>query len=135
MVSGLFFFPRGGSAQVAGALGRALPPVGWEVTQVAGSLGRPGDQTHAASFFTGLDIVAVDYSPGKENVPFQPSYEDRPGAPDRVFASIGDESTSGWSRYGSTRSILPARRAPTCCTCTTSPRQTRRHGVPFPCFR
>ena len=58
----------------------------------AGSLGRPGEQTHAPTFFAGLDLVSVDYSPGREGgPPFQPSYEDRPGAPDRVFASVGDE--------------------------------------------
>ena len=42
VVSGLFFFPRGGSAQVARALGRALPQTGWEVTLAAGSLGQAG---------------------------------------------------------------------------------------------
>jgi hypothetical protein len=59
--SGLFFFPRGGSAQVARAL------------------------TGAASFFSGIEVSAVDYSPSPRvadplagPVPFQPSYEDRP---------------------------------------------------------
>jgi glycosyltransferase involved in cell wall biosynthesis len=69
-----------------------LPQVGWEVTLAAGSLGGPGEQTHAPTFFTGLDLVTVYYSPDRKGgVPFQPSYEDRPGAPDRVFARIGDE--------------------------------------------
>ena len=76
---------------MARALGRALPQAGWEVTQAAGSLGGPGEQTHAGSFFPDLDLVAVDYSPGSDGVPFQPSYEDRPGAPDRIFASVGDD--------------------------------------------
>jgi glycosyltransferase involved in cell wall biosynthesis len=94
VVSGLFFFPRGGSAQVARALGRALEQVGWEVTLAAGSLGRPGEQTHASTFFAGLDVVGVDYSParGGGGVPFQPSYEDRSGAPDRVFAGVDDDA-------------------------------------------
>src|SRR5438034_9150945 len=96
VVVGLFFFPRGGSAQVARALGRALPATGWDATLVAGSLGEPGEQTHAPTFFGGLDVVAVDYSPGRlldgEPVPFPPSYEDRAGAPDRVFAS-GEHDT------------------------------------------
>jgi glycosyltransferase involved in cell wall biosynthesis len=92
IVSGLFFFPRGGSAQVTRALGRALPRAGWEVTLAAGSLGRPGEQTHGPTFFAGIDLVGVDYSPDRDGgVPFQPSYEDRPGAPDRVFANVGDE--------------------------------------------
>src|ERR671919_2355753 len=94
VVSGLFFYPRGGSAQVARALSRALAQTGWEVTLAAGSLGRAGEQTHAPTFFGTLDLVAVDYSPdpqgGEGGVPFQPSYEDRPGAPDRVFATVDD---------------------------------------------
>src|SRR5207249_11909561 len=66
LVSGLFFFPRGGSAQVARGLGRALAETGWEVTLAAGSLGQAGEQTHAPTFFGGLDVVTVDYSPGSE---------------------------------------------------------------------
>ena len=96
VVSGLFFFPRGGSAQVVRALSRVLGQVGWGVTLAAGSLGQPGEQTHAPTFFGAVDLVAVDYSPdlqgGTAGVPFQPSYEDRPGAPDRVFAKIDDET-------------------------------------------
>src|SRR5213592_3066004 len=94
VVVGLFFFPRGGSAQVARALGRALAETGWEVTLAVGSLGQAGEQTHAPTFFAGLGLVTVDYSPGHQRgeagVPFQPSYEDRPGAPDRVFAAVDD---------------------------------------------
>ena len=73
---------------MARALARALPPAGWDVTLATGSLGRPGVQTHAPSFFAGLDVVAVDYSPGDDGVPFprhmvaSPSWnihsEDRP---------------------------------------------------------
>jgi Glycosyltransferase Family 4 len=96
VVLGLFFFPRGGSAQVARALSHALAQAGWEVTLAAGSLGQTGEQTHAPTFFDAVDLVAVDYSPdrrgGKGAVPFQPSYEDRPGAPDRVFATVDDEA-------------------------------------------
>src|SRR5438552_12727041 len=76
IVSGLFFFPRGGSAQVARGLGRALAQTGWEVTLAAGSKGQAGEQTHAPTFFGGLDVVTVDYSAGSEGgeggVPFQP---------------------------------------------------------------
>ena len=97
VVSALFFFPRGGSAQVARALARAVPPAGWQVTLAAGSLGRWGEPTHAASFFAGLDVHPLDYSPALERaeslvapVSFPPSYEDRPGAPDRVFAAVDD---------------------------------------------
>jgi glycosyltransferase involved in cell wall biosynthesis len=95
VVMGLFFFPRGGSAQVARALSRALVQTGWGVTLAAGSLGRAGEETHAPTFFGALDLVTVDYSldrrGGEGAVPFQPSYEDRPGAPDRVFAAVDDD--------------------------------------------
>jgi hypothetical protein len=97
VVSALFFFPRGGSAQVARALARALPAAGWQMTLAAGSLGQSGEPTHAASFFAGIDVHPLDYSPALEfsdplagPVPFPPSYEDRPGAPDRVFAAVDD---------------------------------------------
>jgi glycosyltransferase involved in cell wall biosynthesis len=95
VVSALFFFPRGGSAQVARSLPRALPAAGWRLTLAAGSLGRWGEPTYAASFFAGVDVQPLDYSPALARaegarVPFPPSYEDRPGAPDRVFAAVGD---------------------------------------------
>jgi glycosyltransferase involved in cell wall biosynthesis len=95
IVLSLFFFPRGGSAQVVRALTRALAQTGWKVTLAAGSLGQAGEQTHAPTFFGAVDLVTVDYSPdgrGKGGVPFQPSYEDRPGAPDRVFATVDDDA-------------------------------------------
>jgi glycosyltransferase involved in cell wall biosynthesis len=106
---GLLFFPRGGSAQVVRSLASVLPRQGWEVTVVSGSLqlsGRPGD---AHAFFAGQDLCAVDYTaalqaedPLRADPPFHPSYEDRPGAPDRVFARV-DEATyrhlvTAWSR-------------------------------------
>jgi glycosyltransferase involved in cell wall biosynthesis len=97
VVSALFFFPRGGSAQVARSLARALPAAGWRLTLAAGSLGRWGEPTHAASFFSGVDVHRLDYSPALAReeplaapVPFPPSFEDRPGAPDRVFAAVDD---------------------------------------------
>jgi glycosyltransferase involved in cell wall biosynthesis len=99
IISGLFFFPRGGSAQVARALARTLPAAGWHLTLAAGSVGQPGEPTHAASFFAGIDVQPLDYSPALElaeplaaPVPFQPSYEDRLDAPDRVFAAVDDSA-------------------------------------------
>ena len=97
VVSALFFFPRGGSAQVTRSLARALPAAGWRLALAAGSLGGAGEQTHAASFFAGIDVHPLDYSPALEcaqplaaHVPFPPSYEDRPDAPDRIFAAVDD---------------------------------------------
>jgi D-inositol-3-phosphate glycosyltransferase len=60
---GLLFFPRGGSAQVARYLARSLPRQGWEVTVACGSLGASGDPSHAETFYRGVDVRALDYSP------------------------------------------------------------------------
>lgn len=86
---GLLFFPRGGSAQVARYLARFLPEAGWQATIACGSLGEPGDESHAETFYEGLDVNALDYEAAEV---FQPSYEDREGAPDRVFASVDDDT-------------------------------------------
>jgi glycosyltransferase involved in cell wall biosynthesis len=95
----LMFFPRGGSSQVMRYVARGLPDAGWDVTLVAGSLGEHGEQSHAATFFSGLDVQAVDYTeaskaddPLAADPPFQPSYEDRADAPDRVFARVDDDT-------------------------------------------
>ena len=107
--SALFFFPRGGSAHVVRALSGRLPSVGWQPTLVAGSLGASGLTTNAATFFAGIDVRPVDYvsaeartDPQVASLPFQPSYEDRPGAPDRVFAAVGDDDyellVAAWSK-------------------------------------
>src|SRR3954467_7861444 len=93
VVMGLLFFPRGGSAQVARYLARSLP--GWDVTIACGSLGAPSDPSSAGSFYAGLDVRALDYTewaaaPDPVAAGFQPSYEDRPGAPDRVLAGVDD---------------------------------------------
>jgi glycosyltransferase involved in cell wall biosynthesis len=94
---GLIFFPRGGSAQVARYLARSLPASGWDATIACGSLGAPGQLSHAASFYSGLEVRALDYTraaaapdPLAADTPFQPSYEDRTGAPDVVFARVDD---------------------------------------------
>ena len=93
-VMGLLFFPRGGSAQVARYLARSLGAAGWEVTVACGSLGHTGEPSNAQTFYAGVDVRPLDYS-AAETAPdplaagFQPSYEDRAGAPDRVFARVG----------------------------------------------
>jgi glycosyltransferase involved in cell wall biosynthesis len=94
----LMFFPRGGSAQVARYVARALPGAGWDVTLVAGSLGDSSEASNAGAFFEGVeDLRSVDYTAARDapdplaaDPPFQPSFEDRAGAPDRVFASVSD---------------------------------------------
>jgi glycosyltransferase involved in cell wall biosynthesis len=104
---GLLFYPRGGSAHVARNLAHALPRAGWEVTVLSGSLpGRAGD---ARAFYRGLDVRTVDMTRALEapdplaaDPPFHPSYEDRPAAPDRVFAALDDAQAEhqvvAWAR-------------------------------------
>jgi glycosyltransferase involved in cell wall biosynthesis len=105
----LLFFPRGGSAQVARYMARALPAAGWDVRLVSGSLGPSGAGTNAVDFFSGIDVRPVDYTaaraaadPLAADPPFHPSYEDRPGAPDRVFARVDDKTyehlVAAWER-------------------------------------
>src|SRR5919108_418499 len=91
-VMGLIFFPRGGSAQVVRYLARSLPSAGWHPTIACGSLGPPGLQSNAATFFGGLDVRSVDYTaaaaapdPLAADPPFHPSYEDRAGGPVLVY--------------------------------------------------
>jgi glycosyltransferase involved in cell wall biosynthesis len=99
ILSALMFFPRGGSAHVARALARELPAHGCEVTIVSGSWSnrRVGN---AERFYEGLDVHPVDFSRG--DAPMHPSYEDRPDAPDRVFAALDDGAyeahVGAWAR-------------------------------------
>jgi glycosyltransferase involved in cell wall biosynthesis len=106
---GLMFFPRGGSSHVVRNMARELPAHGFDVTVAAGSLGEPGEESHAQTFFDGLEVHAVDYSAAAEaddplaaDPPFQPSYEDRADAPDRVFAAVDDDAyerlVAAWER-------------------------------------
>jgi glycosyltransferase involved in cell wall biosynthesis len=92
---GLAFFPRGGSAHVTRNLAAALGGTGWDVTVLSGSLPGPGD---ARAFYAGLDVRPLDMSRALEaadpmlaDPPMHPSYEDRPDAPDRVFAALDDQ--------------------------------------------
>ena len=106
---GLAFFPRGGSAHVARNLAAGLGGAGWDVTIVSGSLARPGEPGDAREFYAGLDVRPVDMTraleapdPMRADPPMHPSYEDRPGAPDRVLASLDDgeyeRQVAAWAR-------------------------------------
>ena len=96
-VMGLLFFPRGGSAQVARYLARSLP---------GGRLGRhdrlrlarrarasrrtPRRSSRAWTCARSTTRPRCDApDPLAADPPFHPSFEDRPGAPDRVFARVG----------------------------------------------
>jgi len=99
VVMGLLFYPRGGSAYVVRYLSPALARAGWTVSLAVGSLGVDGDETHAPTFFAGLDVHFLDstdavaaFAAGGDAIaapqPMHPSYEDREGVPDVVFASV-----------------------------------------------
>jgi glycosyltransferase involved in cell wall biosynthesis len=102
VVMGLLFFPRGGSAYVARYLSRALADAGSHESLVSGSLGLPGAETNAATFFAGTEVHAVDYTDAlavflaggsaiAAPVPMHPSFEDRADAPDVVLAAVPPE--------------------------------------------
>jgi D-inositol-3-phosphate glycosyltransferase len=102
VLQGFSFFPRGGSAQVVRYLTGALLKAGWTPRIAAGSVGEPGDPGHAATFFAGLPLSAADFSPAldawqrgedplDQPLPLHASYEDKPGAPDRIFAAVSPE--------------------------------------------
>ena len=89
VLSGLMFFPRGGSAHVARALARELPAHGWDVTVVAGSLRAVAATPSASTPGSTSDAVRLRRAATR---PMHPSYEDRPDAPDRVFAALDDDA-------------------------------------------
>ena len=107
----LIFYPRGGSAQVARYLSRALLESGHDVHLVTGTL-RDGDPQHDAEVFFGdLPVTLVDYTDAwrgfergedslspKWDVPFHPSYEDKSGVPDRVFYNLTGPEYEGLLR-------------------------------------
>jgi glycosyltransferase involved in cell wall biosynthesis len=97
----LQFWPRGGSAQVVRYLAPQIVAAGWPLSLVTGSLGGPGDASYAKEFYAPLPVSTVDYTaamqlweaghdPLAAPIPLHPSFEDREGAPDRLFASLSD---------------------------------------------
>jgi glycosyltransferase involved in cell wall biosynthesis len=109
VVMALMFFPRGGSSHVVRNLARFLPDAGWDVTLVTGSLGPPGAESNAQTFFQGFDVHSIDYTgaieaadPLRADPPMHPSFEDRPDAADRVFGRVDDETyehlVAAWER-------------------------------------
>ncbi len=112
VVSAILFSPRGGSAHVARALARGLRARGFAVTLVAGSRGDLGVHGDARAFYR--DVRVVDFGPALASgaplrfegppgtAPLHPSFEDRPGARDCVFAMLDDldyeRQVRAWSR-------------------------------------
>ncbi len=112
VVSAILFSPRGGSAHVARALARGLRALDWAVTLVSGSLTGSGSLGDAERFYG--EVQAVDFGPALASgeplrfegalgtAPIHPSFEDRPGEPDRVFAALDDlefeRQVQAWAR-------------------------------------
>src|ERR1700730_17540711 len=102
VLSAIMFYPRGGSSHAARALARGLREQGWSVTLLAGSRTDLGPHTDAIAFYgsEGTRPAEFDaalrsgdpmgYDGPAGSVPMHPSFEDRPGAPDRVFAALDD---------------------------------------------
>jgi glycosyltransferase involved in cell wall biosynthesis len=114
VVSGTLFFPRGGSAFVTRALATGLSQQGIDVTLLAGSRSDRGVISDARSFYAGIDVHTVDFTAALRGAdpmgsagaageaPAHPSFEDRPGAADRVFAALDDAAyrrqVDAWAR-------------------------------------
>jgi len=120
VVMGFYFSPRGGSAQVARYLCRALHDEPWAPTLFTGSLaGGIGD---AAEFFCDLDTNVLDYSPARAaweqgadpmniDVPMHASFEDKHGVPDRIFVALDDlayrRQVRSWTRFLASKGTDP----------------------------
>ncbi|MFB7178467.1 glycosyltransferase family 4 protein [Streptomyces sp. NPDC056257] len=107
---GILFFPRGGSSLVVKNLTEQTLAAGRPARIFAGSLGQPGAYSHAPTFYDGLPLTACDYNPARaahtrgadalaQPVPMHPSYEDRTGAPDRVFAAVAPATADAIEAY------------------------------------
>jgi len=94
------FSPRGGSAPAARALARGLRDRGSSVTLLAGSRRDLGPHGEAGAFYGAVHAVSFDAALASDapvrfegsvgSAPLHPSFEDRPGAPDIVFAKLDD---------------------------------------------
>ncbi len=114
LAMGFYFFPRGGSAQVARYLCRALDGTRWKPSLFAGSIGSESESSNAHRFFSGIDCEALDYAPALSDfragadamaaaIPMPASYEDKLGVPDRIFFELDDAAfhrqVASWSRF------------------------------------
>lgn len=111
----LLFSPRGGSAQVARYLARALEAHGTAVELAVGSLGEPGAHGHARTFFgpdMALAPLAYDDAvaawragadPMDAPIPLHASFETKPDVPDRVLTDVApaqlQHAVRVWQRH------------------------------------
>ena len=117
---GFYFYPRGGSAQVARYLSRSLAGGRWAPTLFAGSLGGAAQACNARHFFGGVRCEPLDYTPAADAwsagcdpmamaVPMHASYESKAGVPDRVFGDLDDRAydlqVASWVGFLSERAV------------------------------
>jgi glycosyltransferase involved in cell wall biosynthesis len=114
LLMGIYFYPRGGSAHVCRALAREFEGNGHDVTVLSGSRSDLGEHALAESFYAGLDLRAIDFTPALDSrdslrfegatgtAPMHGSYEDRPDAEDPVLAGLDDATfelqVEAWAR-------------------------------------
>ena len=90
-------------------LASSLPDAGWDARILSGSLSIPGRPGDARAFYRGLDVVPFDMTaaldapdPMLAPTPLHPSYEDRPGAKDRIMCGLDDvayqHQVGAWAR-------------------------------------
>ena len=121
VVMALYFYPRGGSAQVVRYLASRLRK-SFSTRVYTGSLGEAGDLTHAGTFFGELDPITLDYTaahlewrnggdPLRSDPPIHGSFEDRPGVPDIFLPKLSPElegrQVSAWRRLFSLEETEP----------------------------
>jgi glycosyltransferase involved in cell wall biosynthesis len=119
---GFYFFPRGGSAQVARYLCRALAVGRWSPTLFAGSLGAAAEASNSGRFFREIRCRSLDYSPARARwlagrdpmsgrVPMHASYEAKPDVPDKVFVDLDDAAfdrqVCSWVHFLSQNAAAP----------------------------
>jgi len=119
---GFYFYPRGGSAQVARYLSLALVGTRWEPTVYSGSLGSDREPSHAGRFFSDVQSTSLDYGPAVQSwagggdpmsaaVPMHASYEDKPGVPDCHFFDLDPAAftrqVDSWKRLLSSARCVP----------------------------
>jgi glycosyltransferase involved in cell wall biosynthesis len=114
LTMGFYFFPRGGSAQVARYLCRALAGTRWKPSVFSGSVGTSADNSNARRFFDGVRCESLDYTAANSEwrrggdamsaaVPMPASFEDKVGVPDRIILDLDndafDRQVNSWTRF------------------------------------
>jgi D-inositol-3-phosphate glycosyltransferase len=131
LIMALYFYPRGGSAQVVQYLIRRLRR-SWDARLYTGSLGEARALTHAGTLFRGLDPIVIDYTAAEAawrqgsdlqstDPPMHGSFEDQVGVPDTFLARLSPaqqaQHVSAWRRLFSQDSQKEP--APDCCQSAT----------------